>query len=77
MKSKFQKLSLVSFVIAIVLFVFSFILFHYLTPEGTFSFVWHNEASKPIITNLFAIWGVMHLFTAVTSLLISSVFFDK
>lgn len=74
MKTRFKKLSLVSFVIAVVLFVFSYILFHYLTPEGTFSSLWQLEASKPLVTTLFSIWGVMHLFTAVTSFLVS-VFF--
>ena len=75
MKTKFKKLSLVSFVIAIVLFVFSFTLFHYLTPEGTFSNVWHNEASKPFLTFLFAVWGTLHLFVSVTSYLVSIIIF--
>ncbi|MBR2028861.1 MAG: hypothetical protein IKA10_07760 [Oscillospiraceae bacterium] len=75
MKSKFKKLSLVSFIIAIVLFVFSFVLFHYLTPEGTFSSVWYAEANKPFVTFLFAIWGTLHLFAAVLNFLIALIFF--
>lgn len=75
MKSKLKKLSLISFAIATVLFVFSFVLFHYLTPEGTISYVWHNEANKPFITFLFAIWGTFHLFASVMSYLVSIIIF--
>ena len=75
MKTRFKKLALVSFVIAIVLFVFSFNLFHYLTPEGTFSNVWYDEANKPFITFLFAVWGTLHLFASAMSYLISLIIF--
>ena len=74
MKTKLKKLSLVSFVIAIVLFVFSFILFHYLTPEGTFSAIWQAEAQKTFVTFLFSVWGTLHLFAGVTSFLIYLIF---
>ena len=75
MKSKFKKLALVSFVIALVLFIFSYTLFHYLTPEGTFSPVWYAEANKPFVTFLFSVWGTLHLFAATTCLLIALIIF--
>ena len=76
MKTKFLKFSLVSFILAVLLFILSYYLFHYLTAEGTFSMVWQEEARKPFITNLFAIWGVTHLFASVTSLLAAVIILD-
>ncbi|MBE6894050.1 MAG: hypothetical protein E7483_00370 [Ruminococcaceae bacterium] len=75
MKNKLKKLSVVSFVFAVVLFIISFVMFHYITPDNQFSAVWQAEANKPFLTGLFAIWGVMHLFSSVMSILISVIFF--
>ena len=76
MKRKFITLSIVSLILAIALFVLSFYIFHYITPEGKFSNIWYSTPNKPFVTNLFAIWGVMHLFTSTTSLLIAKIFFN-
>lgn len=76
MRKKLNRLSICSFVIAIVIFVLSFAMYHYLTPNG-FTTVWHAEPEKPFITLLFAIWGVMFLFSSVISLLIGWIFFKE
>ena len=75
MKNKFQKLSVVSFVIALSIFVFSYILYHYTLPSGGFTTVFQAEPGKPLVTLLFSIWGVMFLFSGVTNLLIANIFF--
>lgn len=77
MKRKLNTLSLCSFVLAFAIFVFSYILFHYVTQDGTFTSVWHAQPEKPFVTMLFAVWGVMFLFSGVMSLLIGNIFFPK
>jgi len=78
MKHKFKKLSYWSFSLAFVIFVFSYILYHYSTPAGWFTSAWQSAPGKPLITFLFSIWGVMFLFSGVLNLLIAKIFFtDK
>lgn len=75
MKKKFKKISLISLILAVILFVISFVMFHYITPDNQLSAVWQNEANKPFLTGLFAIWGVFHLFAGVMGFLVSAIFF--
>jgi len=77
MNKKLKKLSLYSLILALLLFLFSFIMYHYLTPEFTFTTVWQAEANKPFVTLLFAIWGVFFLFSSVMSLMIAKIFYPK
>ena len=78
MKNNFKKLSFWSFVLALAIFVFSYILYHYSTPYGWFTSVWQPVPGKPLITFLFSMWGVMFLFSGVINLLIAKIFFpDK
>jgi tryptophan-rich sensory protein len=74
MKKKFRKLSLVSLIIAIVLFVISYVMFHYLGPAG-FSSLWRPEPGKPFVTFLFAVWGVCFLFGSVASVLVAEIIY--
>ncbi len=74
MKKKFRKLSLVSLIIAVVLFVISYVMFHYLGPVG-FSSLWRPEPGKPFVTFLFAVWGVTFLFGSVASILIAEIIY--
>ena len=75
MKKKLLRLSFWTFILALAIFVWTFFLFHYVTPEGTFSSVWQAEAQKPLVTLLFGIWGVMFLFSSVMSLLVAGIFY--
>lgn len=76
MKNKFKKLSLWSFALAFAIFAFSYILYHYSTPAGWFTIVWQHTPGKPFVTMLFAIWGVLFLFSGVLSLLIANIFYS-
>ena len=77
MKKKFHLLSLCSFGISFLLFIFSYCLYHYLCPDsGHFTSIWQPVAAKPFVTELFANLGVMFLFTAILCLLISVIFFS-
>ncbi len=77
MKQKLKKLSRWSFLLALVIFVFTYIIFHFLTAEGRLTPVWQAQCGKPFIAQLFGIWGVCFLFAAVMSRLIAHIFFPN
>ena len=77
MRRKCNILAIWSFVLALAIFVFSYILYHYTLPGGGFTAAWQPEPGKPMVTWLFAIWGVMFLFAGVMSLLVGHIFFPK
>ena len=77
MRQKCKKLSAWSFALALSIFIFSYILYHYTLPGGAFTTVWQPEPGKPLVTLLFAVWGVMFLFAGVMSLLVGRIFFGK
>ena len=70
-------MAIVSFVMALAIYALTFYLFHYLGPDCSLGTVYHKEAAKPFVTLCCGIWGVMHHFAAVTSLLIGCIFFPK
>ncbi len=76
MKQKFINLSICSFIIAVLIFVLSYFVYHYLTPEG-FSLIWHAEAGKPFVTELFANLGVLFFFSGIINLLIAKIFYSN
>ena len=78
MKQKFKALSLWSFVLAMAIFVFSYFLYHYVTPEGAITLTYHPGPGKPLVTELWAILGTMFLFSSILSGMIARIFFkDK
>ena len=77
MKKKLSLLALVCFVLSLVIFVWTFYIYHHLTTDFVFSAQWQPEPGKPFITLLFGIWGVTFLFASVMSLLVSWIFYPK
>ena len=77
MKQNFQKLALWSFVLAAVLFAAAFILFHYMTPEMTFTTTFRKEPGKPLVTEMVAMLGVLFLFSSILSGMIAKIFFSE
>ena len=77
MKQKFRKLSLWSFVLAVILFAIAFVLFHYMTPEMTFTMTFRKEPGKPLVTEMVAMLGVLFLFSAILNAMIAKVFFSE
>lgn len=77
MRKKCNTLALCSFALALGIFLFSYVLHHYMTPDGVFTSVFQAEPGKPMITLLFAIWGVHFLFASVMSLLVGQIFFKE
>ena len=77
MKKKLLILSAISLLLALLIFIFSYIMYHYLGPDGLWYAEWHPTPGKPYVTLLFAIWGVMFLFSSVMCALIAFIFFPK
>ena len=77
MRKKCNILGVCSFVIALAIFVFTYYLYHHLSPESSFTAVYQTEPVKPFITLLFGIWGVTFLFASVFCPLVGLVFFRK
>ena len=74
MKRKFKKLSNRCFVLALVLFALSFVLFHFLTDSG-FTTVFQQEAGKPFVTEMVADLGVLFFFGGILCRMIAKIFF--
>ena len=55
--------------------IIAFLTFHFVTDEGI-TLIWHAEAGKPYITELFGDFGVLNLVVSFVSLLISFIFFN-
>lgn len=76
-KNKLLKLSLYSFIIAIILFLINYYIFHFVTDDG-FTLIFHEEAGKPFVSNLVGQLAVSFVFLSGASLLSSLIFFkDK
>ena len=76
MKKKCCCLAIWSFVLAFCIFIFSYILYHHLGPDG-FTAIRRSEPYKPMITWLFAIWGTQFLFAGVMILLVGKIIFKE
>ena len=77
MKQKFQKLSRWSFVLAVLFFAVAYLLFHYLTPELTFTLTFREEPGKPLVTELVAMLGTLFLFSSILNAMIAKIFFSE
>ena len=77
MRKKFFIMSAVSFGIALIIYAFPYLLYLYLGTDCTFGLIYQSKPVKPLVTLYFGIWGVIHQFAAVTSLLIGFIFFPK
>ena len=75
MKKKWYQLSLWCFLLALAIFVLSYIFYHHFTPTGVFTAVWQEEAGKPFVTLLLAVWGVLFLFGSSISFLVARIFY--
>ena len=76
-RKKCFTLAAISFVLALAIFGFSYYLYHYLGPDGSFGTVFQTTPVKPLVTLYCGMWGVLHFFAAVTSFLIGLIFFPK
>lgn len=73
---KLLKLSLVTLIIAVSLFIIDFYFFHFVTDDG-FTLTYHEEAGKPFISNLIGNLAILFLFTSIISFIIRQIFYKK
>ena len=76
MKKKFLKLSLITGLVGLFMLIVSFFTFHFVTDAGI-TLIWHPEAGKPYITELFGDFAILNLAVCFVSLLISAIFFKE
>lgn len=77
MRKKCFTLAIVSFVLALAIYILSYYLYHYLGPDLRFGTVFQTTPAKPLVTLYCGMWGVLHQFAAVISLMIGLIFFPK
>ena len=78
MKKKWLRFSLWNFLLAIVIFVLAFLMYHFVTPDGTISIAFQDEAGKPLVTMLLAVLGVLCLFAGIMGQMVARIFYpDK
>ena len=68
LRKKLNKLAVVCFVIAIIVFIINYFVFHYVTDDGI-TFVKQAEAGKPFVTNLIGMLGADMVFASIVSAL--------
>lgn len=77
MRKKCFTMAIASFALALVIYAFSYYLYHYLGPDGSFGTVFQTTPVKPLVTLYCGMWGVLHQFAAVISFMIGLIFFPK
>ena len=77
MNGKLKRLALWSFVLSFAIYLFSYMLYHHLDPAGGFTAVYQAVPAKPMITFLFAAWGVMHQSAGVLCLMAAHIIYPK
>ena len=78
MRKKCNILAWCSLALALVIFAFTYYLYHYALADGRFSPVFQSAPNKPMVTFLFGVWGVMFLFASGMSAMVGRIFFkDK
>ena len=68
LRKKLNKLAIVCFIIAIIVFIINYFVFHYVTDDGI-TFVKQAEAGKPFVTNLIGMLGADMVFASIISAL--------
>ena len=77
MKKKLKKLSFWSFMLALMNFGIAYIFYHYMSPDGTFSNVYHDDPGKPVVALLFGVLGTQFLFAGMMSGLVGRIVFSN
>lgn len=75
-KKNLRIFSLWCLILGIVIFIVSYIMFHFLTDNG-FTMEFNEEPGKPFITNMVADLGVLFVFSSIISFMASCIFFKK
>ena len=77
MRKNLLTLSKRSLTLALVIFVISYMMFHYMTPDLNFTAVFNIEPNKPFITYMMGNLGVLFLFGSIFTRMIANIFYPK
>lgn len=76
LRKKLYKLSVVCLIIAVIVFIINYFVFHYVTDNGI-TLVKQAEAGKPFVTNLIGMLGADMVFASVISALCAKILCSK
>ena len=72
LRKNLYKLAVVCSVIALIVFIINYFVFHYVTDDGI-TFVKQAEAGKPFVTNLIGMLGADMVFASIVSALCAKI----
>ncbi len=70
------RFSLILFIIAVVVFIFNFLVFHFVTDNGITT-VFQTETDKPVVVAILSLFGTLMLSSSVVSFVFALVFYKK
>lgn len=76
LRKRLNKLAIVCLIIAIVVFIINYFVFHYVTDDGITT-VWQPEAGKPFLADLVGILGANMVFASIMSALSAKILCKK
>ena len=76
LRKNLYKLAVVCFIIALIVFIINYFVFHYVTDNGI-TFVKQAEAGKPFVTNLIGMLGADMVFASIISALCAKILCGK
>ena len=76
LRKRLNKLAIVCLIIAIVVFIINYFVFHYVTDAGITT-VWQPEAGKPFLADLIGILGANMVFASIISALSAKILCKK
>ena len=76
LRKNLYKLAVVCFVIALIVFIINYFVFHYVTDDGI-TFIKQAEAGKPFVTNLIGMLGADMVFASIVSALCAKILCSK
>lgn len=75
-RKRLYKLSVACLIVAVIVFIINYFVFHYVTDDGI-TFVWHPEAGNPFVTDLIGILGADMVFASIVSALCAKIVCKK
>lgn len=76
LRKNLYRLSVVCFIIALIVFIINYFVFHYITDDGI-TLVKQAEAGKPFVTNLIGMLGADMVFASIVSALCAKILCSK
>ena len=75
MRKRLTAFGICSIILAVLIFIWSYILYHHTLVGVVFTSEWQALPAKPLVTELFAILGVMFLFCGIAGIMARIILF--